>query len=275
MPVPRLSGRHSPDHPSFDVPPEDTVIWRYMDFTKFAALLDRQALYCASVASFADRFEGSPTAVTMEAIARDNPEHPGMGEQLRAGYAFSRRSTYANCWNQDAAESVALWSMYTSPSGGVAIRSTVGQLIDAVEAGEAEEDTDESVFVGAMRYIDHVTTVIPVDNMFNVMMHKRLGYRFEQEVRMVIDPTGYLDRKLREIFGPTEESRTMQQTASVAPAGFDLVVDVNRLVTAVVVAPEAPAWLVELVQHTCVRYGLDVAVSRSDLEVEPLYRTDL
>ena len=37
------------EHPSFDPPADDAVLWRYLDFTKFVSLLDKRALFLASV----------------------------------------------------------------------------------------------------------------------------------------------------------------------------------------------------------------------------------
>jgi hypothetical protein len=40
----------------------DTVLWRYMDFARFVALLDQQALHFARADQFDDRFEGASGA---------------------------------------------------------------------------------------------------------------------------------------------------------------------------------------------------------------------
>src|SRR5260370_42500079 len=47
-------------HPNdrFELPPEDTKIWRYLNFTKFVGLLETRSLYFSSLARLEDRFEG-------------------------------------------------------------------------------------------------------------------------------------------------------------------------------------------------------------------------
>ena len=37
------------EHEAFNPPPDDAVLWRYMDFTKFVSLLDRSALFFTKV----------------------------------------------------------------------------------------------------------------------------------------------------------------------------------------------------------------------------------
>jgi hypothetical protein len=56
----------------------------------------------------------------------------------------------------------------------------------------------------------------------------------------------------------------------LAPAGYDVGIDLSELVEGVVVAPEAADWLVDLVRDVSTRYGLAVPVSRSDLDTDPV-----
>ncbi len=43
----------------FEVPPENSQIWRYMDFTKFVSLLSSKSLYFTRSDQFEDLFEGA------------------------------------------------------------------------------------------------------------------------------------------------------------------------------------------------------------------------
>ncbi len=45
---------------SLDIPKDDEKVWRYLDFAKFLSLLDKQAIYFASLEKLADsdKFEG-------------------------------------------------------------------------------------------------------------------------------------------------------------------------------------------------------------------------
>jgi hypothetical protein len=48
------------EHPAFEsLADENAKIWRYLDFTKFVALLDWRALSFARVDQLTDQFEGS------------------------------------------------------------------------------------------------------------------------------------------------------------------------------------------------------------------------
>jgi hypothetical protein len=51
------------EHPNFVPPPDRARLWRYMDFTKFVSLLDKEALFFSSAAILGDPFEGSDSRV--------------------------------------------------------------------------------------------------------------------------------------------------------------------------------------------------------------------
>ena len=57
------------EHPSFKSPPDDAVLWRYMDFTKFVSLLDKRALFFVRADKLGDPFEGTITKVNVTARA--------------------------------------------------------------------------------------------------------------------------------------------------------------------------------------------------------------
>jgi hypothetical protein len=52
------------DHPSFEKPDNaDAKVWRYLNFTKFLSLIDKEALYFSRLDCLGDPFEGSVTLV--------------------------------------------------------------------------------------------------------------------------------------------------------------------------------------------------------------------
>jgi hypothetical protein len=115
--IPRLRPGWVPmQHPVFESPPGNAALWRYMDLTRFIALLERRALFFAALRDLPDRFEGLVTP-NLLAQARAMPG-------LLNSWELVRLMTYVNCWNEDASESMALWSLYASQAGGLAIRSS-------------------------------------------------------------------------------------------------------------------------------------------------------
>ena len=55
------------DNPICSVPTDENAkTWRYMDFPRFVAMLDRSALFFARADKMADKYEGMLTTPTIE-----------------------------------------------------------------------------------------------------------------------------------------------------------------------------------------------------------------
>jgi hypothetical protein len=235
-------------------PPAEATLWRYMDLARFLALVERRALFFSSIRHFADRFEA---ALTPALLARLSEQ----GEDRVSTARLWNLASYVNCWNEDSSESVALWSLYTSPAGGVAIKSSVQSILASLAP---PGETRDELYIGRVRYIDYQEGDIPDDNAFWPVFHKRTPYSFEHEVRLLAWPRRLVDKaqEMGVLGAPGMES--------IAPSGYDVGVDPNVLMESVVVAPAAPDWLVELVQAVCRRYQIDAPVVRSGLDAEPV-----
>jgi hypothetical protein len=246
------------EHPVFETPPEGTTLWRYMDVARYLALLERRALFFASLRSLPDRFEGSLTAELLEDLRQ-------RGERAVRERRLWNRASYVNCWNMDSDESVALWRMYSSPSGGVAIKSSVRSILGALEADRSGQRPPDELYIGRVRYVDYRTATIPEDNAFWPLVHKRTPYRFEQEVRLVV-----WTHRLIQAAQTAQPDAWWEALGGIAPLGYDVAVDPGVLIEGVVVAPEAPEWLVELIKGVTTRYGLTAPVTQSDLDADPI-----
>jgi hypothetical protein len=53
-------------HSRYEWPPDDTVIWRYLDFTKFVEMVSSKSLFFSRADKFQDPFEGSLLKKTLE-----------------------------------------------------------------------------------------------------------------------------------------------------------------------------------------------------------------
>lgn len=247
------------------------TIWRYLDFTKFVALLDSRELFFAPIASFEDRFEGSYTSRNiagreefwMRNFGSDDPSsmagsHAEIARELP-------RWIFASCWSLSEAESTAFWGLYVPPSGGVAVRSSYQHLADCFDkpAVVAERAVDP-LYIGTVSYVDYESHLIPEHDLLYPFVHKRRSFEFESELRAVIshfpdsdDPEGWV--------GPEEFKE------SSPPDGLTVQVDLQCLVDAVYVSPTAPSWFFDLVSSVVDRYDCDAPVIQSSLADNPLF----
>jgi len=109
------------EHPRFLQPENDDVkVWRYMDFTKFIALLNSSCLFFSRVDRFDDPFEGSwPTinVLERERVPQNLPfdQHEMYLQGTRRSPDRSQavlKLTAVNCWHENEHESAAMWKIY-------------------------------------------------------------------------------------------------------------------------------------------------------------------
>ena len=249
------------DHHAF-VQPEDptTRIWRYMDFAKLVALLQRAALYFPRLDQLSDPFEGSISRDEYNRIvaaAEDGERRGTLPEKWRGRYfdvlmanaRMMRKSTYVNCWHFNGYESEAMWRLYAASGYAVALQSTYTRLVSALPA-----ELYTGCYVGMVQYVDHHRETLPEGNAFHAVMHKRTAFKHEQEVRPVTwmaprepDPLAVLN----------------------TPTGIHVGVNLPALVEQVYVSPVADDWFAETVSNVVAKYLPSLATTRSDLGRSP------
>jgi hypothetical protein len=246
---------------------KETLIWRYMDFTKFVYMLDANALFFCRADCLDDRFEGRWGRRSIQKIKTDL-EHQantgvnvvgGVEEQMRGIVQTAdhmRKVMAVNCWHVNDHESAAMWRLYIQAGQGIAICSTVDRLIKAIS-----DDHNMLVFVGTVNYIDYDSEEIPFRNYTTVFLHKRKSFAHEQELRAVATKAHVrVDSDRMNVRLTGEEFQV---------PGEDLAVDLLTLIRSVHLAPGSPGWMERLVRSVLSRFGLEVPVNRSKLDEEP------
>src|ERR1035437_1484741 len=250
--------RYEPNHEVF-TPPDDpnSMIWRYIDFTKLVSMLETRALYFARSDRLGDEFEGSYSAANVRWRPKAYKDSLEMLPQMERIRETIRLHTYVNCWNLAGYESAALWGLYVPPHGGVAIRSSFRRLCECFlpsQEDEEEPTTGNSIFIGRVLYADYENDLIPENNMMWPFVYKRRSFEFENELRALI-------QHIPSEAGREGESRVADFSGPTA-LGREVTVDLDVLVEDIVVSPLAPTWFAELVRGVCGRYALDKEVIR-------------
>lgn len=113
-----------------------TVLYRTMDFFSAAAMHTNATLMFSRADTFVDRNEGIDRLLAQLEIS-----HPksgcGMGwsdaTSARRELEWVKRSHYISCWSL-AAESVAMWSLYSPDHTSVRVSTRLSKLLPAVDA---------------------------------------------------------------------------------------------------------------------------------------------
>lgn len=234
----------------------DCLVWRYLTLQKLISLLSSSSLFLARLDSLNDPHEGSYPKQMID--YRDNLyKSEGQLEHLPQhvwGNKLSRTCCYVNCWAQSDFESEALWRLYTGSNEGVAIRSTYSKLLNVIR-------NDDELFIGCINYIDYDlqrfdNLLWPAgQNILQPVMHKRLAFAHEREIRMVKFPLNHW---------MAEADR---------PVGLIASVDVIDLIEGVFISPYAPEWYAKVVHDVIDKFAPDLStrVHWSRMKGEPLY----
>jgi len=223
-------------HPDLITPPGETVLWRYMDFARFVEMLESRTLWFVRLDQLGDPLEGTHTDAELAGIRNHLLET--QAKALIGCFRSARSEVYISCWRSGASESLAMWDLYGKGSGIVAVKSTVGRIRKAVAKYK------EPVFISNVKYVDW-NHAPGLDNVLVACSRKDLSYQHESEVRVIIyDPAA----------NPDPEPRL----------GIGLPLDLESLITEVVVGPREQDWVVQLVEQVMKRYKLPQRVVASN-----------
>ncbi|MEO8496287.1 MAG: DUF2971 domain-containing protein [Planctomycetota bacterium] len=224
-------------------------LWRYMDFTKFVAMLVKGGMYLTRVDQLGDVYEGyvpkSPTAhyggfFGEEWLKRDR--------KLREESRELRKQFYVNCWHGNDKQSDAMWKLYVKGNEGVAIRTTCRNLQAALE------DAEEELWIYKVMYADYEDEPIHDGSMLRACLAKRDAFEHEKEVRVV--------------FRNTEPSRS-QRKKGKSNRGFYVKCNMSTLIECVYIAPTVYPWFEPIISDVLDKYGIDVEVIQSGLNSKP------
>ena len=218
----------------------DTIVWKYLDLSKFLDLLLSQKMFMSRSDKFEDQYEGTfsePTFEEIKKIATNNPEFLDY-------YKSHREKVAISSWHTNEYESFAMWQIFTKNQEGLAIQSTIGRLKDALQPEQLTKQ-----YIGDVNYIDYKKEYIPFDDNFFPFLFKRKSFQYEREVRIITDVT--------------------EQNISIND-GLKINVDINMLIEKIYIHPKSENWYKRLVIELVTKLGFDFEIEKSDLESDIL-----
>ena len=229
------------DNPNIKLPEDpDTVVWKYLDLSKFLDLLLSKKLFMSRSDKFEDQYEGTFSEPTFEEIKRLSVNNP----EFLDYYKSHREKVIVSSWHINEYESFAMWQIFTQNSEGLAIQSTVNRLKKALNS-----DSQHKQYIGEVNYIDYKKEYIPFDDMFFPFLFKRKSFQYEREIRIISDVT---------------------QSNIKLNDGLKINVDINQLIEKIYIHPKSENWYKNLVIQLVKQLGFDFTIEKSDLESDIL-----
>lgn len=153
-----------------------------------------------------------------------------------------------------------MWRLYLDSNEGIAIKTTVGNLISSFL------ETKESINISSVRYLNYETDIwydakiYPVQsyNMFVPLVHKRMEFKHEEEIRLIHSLK--TDLNLDEFWDSQPHS-----------CGTNISVNVNTLIDEIYTPPTCDDKQLEKVQKVLNKYNFDFRLLKSGLTNNPYY----
>lgn len=218
----------------------DTVVWKYLDLSKFLDLLLSQKLFMSRSDKFEDQYEGTFSEPTFEEIKKLSIDNPDFLKY----YKIHREKVAISSWHINEYESFAMWQIFTQNSEGLAIQSTIGRLQEALTP-----EVNFNQYIGEVNYIDYKKEHIPFDDLFFPFLFKRKSFQYEGEVRILTD---------------------IGDSAVKINEGLKINIDINQLIEKIYIHPKSENWYKNLVIQLVKQLGFDFTIEKSDLESDIL-----
>ena len=210
----------------------ESKIWRYIDFSKFVDLLDSRSLFFSqlNVLCKQDPYEGSYVPFASNKTDEDSKKI------LKELDKIIQNGTFVSCWYLSEIESAALWKLFPKSDEGIAIKTTVNKLNNAIE----HKNTEKIILQGSVTY-GHEKIIKSRKESFYSIEHavftKRAFFEHEKELRLVIHT---YDLKTPVLYNGT---------------GIKIEVDIASMISEVIISPTAPSWFGDLVRRVVKHYG--------------------
>lgn len=229
------------NNPNINLPENpDTIVWKYLDLSKFLELLLSKKLFMSRSDKFEDQYEGTFSEPTYEEIKKLSANNP----EFLKYYKEHREKVVISSWHINEYESFAMWQIFTQNSEGLAIQSTIGRLQKALIA-----ESNFKQYIGEVNYIDYKKEYIPFDDMFFPFLFKRKSFQYEREVRIIADLSKH-EMKIND--------------------GLKIDVDIDQLIEKIYIHPKSENWYKNLVIELVSKLGFDFEIEKSDLESDIL-----
>lgn len=232
----------------FHTPEYDTVVWRYIDFTKFVDLLTSSKLFFCRADNLHDPYEGifrlKDYEKTKHMLQYQEP---------------TKKFYFLNCWHMNENQSDAMWKIFLNINNGIAIKSTVRNIIKSLE------NSKDDVHIGRVYYRDFEKVTLEelmseeqnrlADGRGSGVVqynYKRKSFEHEKELRLF-----HIDKPIPHLL----KNGVPRDPLNSKHIDVDLV----ELINEIVIAPFADKWFQEMVERLLSILKLNFRVIQSDL----------
>jgi hypothetical protein len=244
-----------------------------MPFARFISLMTYRALWFSKLNILQDTYEGMIPAKAKRQMHEDNqkykdqfdtPEfHRQIDSWLDKNEEDSRELLVVSCWFLGESDSERMWREYGGSNEAVAIKSTIGRLARYVLVPRDEHVSH----LGLVSYVHHDNHEMDAYEAHQgherAFLKDRERFAHEQEIRIVTLNTKTTSCASMEGKPYTEEEVAGKNMNNFENPGLYVGVQLQGLLTEVVISPTAQDWFEKLVKRIVELSQLPAYVSRS------------
>jgi len=214
-------------------------LWRYMTFYKFIDIMYSSTLYFPNCTILGDQKEGTIPKEIFEMMK----EREGF-KQATAYKKFIenvlRKKTLILSWSAIKHESFALWKLYSKDKFGIALKTNFERLKNSFN------EVEDNIYIGEVFYYDKEKPFFTTENTFYTFLNKNIFYKFENEVRCIIEV-------------PNVEQNNSKK----------IKVDLNQLIEEIYISPKAEdVGYLKIIENLKEEKKLDFKIKISDIDDE-------
>lgn len=234
------------EHQSYHTPEKELTVWRYLDFAKFVDLITSQKLFFCRSDNFEDPFEGIFRLKDYEKT-----------KNIFEDQEIIKKYYFLNCWHINENQSDAMWKIFLDTKNGIAIKSTVGNIIESLRESEDNiniskvyyRDFNKVTFQELMLEKKNKMSIGRSINQFN---YKRTSFEHEKELRLF-----HVDLPIPHVIknGIPREPLTHKH----------IDIDISELINEIVIAPFADDWFKTMVESLTKKLNLNFKTTKSEL----------
>lgn len=275
---------------------ENTDIWRYMSYSSFMWTIQTGNLHFRRADRFTDPYEGTFPEALLQQMRRGLKQDfenniDDMMENWKKVSEWQRKITFLNCWHMNPDESAAMWEQYSLAGKGIAIRSTVGNLTDALsQYNPSSGDTPGLASVG---YVDFESDLDEIDRRSHRLMNqivgmeggginaidlfrlKRQEFQHEAELRAYIQYNslaGFGDEldESKYPFDISEPDTELNVDGTPESSRVYVGIDLDTLIDQILLYPETSTWVADSIEAALENLSV-LELGSDDVSISDLY----
>ena len=176
---------------------------------------------------------------------------------IRSGIRARAQLCGVSCWYQDSNESERMWREYVPGGQGVIVKTTLKQFDEALGWTSPQYNRSARPMFATINYVDRENFFLANDGYYHLLTIKGGGFKHEREVRLIAKSPDLVRATANHASPSLDEITALSSSAG---KGFNVLIDLKRLVSEIRVHPSAGEDYLHSIQREVESKGISQGV---------------